>query len=282
MRSGARGRRGRCRARTTGRGCRRLIARLHRPGRVRSRLSVCRWRLRRRGRRRRSPDLCSVRASVACRVRRPTLHADRLRDIPADRRPSRVRNPGGCVTRGTGRSPRGQLDGGTRANEYDRCKTGRHQRCRPSHRQGGQREPAHRSRRLFRESGDALVIEPVHGRSCDRRRSRGSGNRIRGAVGRMGTGPGRGRAHELLGIPASPEVVGFERRPVIPRGILRCSPAIRPRRRARWPSQRLDPVIGNPLRARQPDELPVLVPRTAVMCRPCQGGFLPPEQLSYP
>ena len=35
--------------------------------------------------------------------------------------------------------------------------------------------------------------------------------------------------------------------------------------------QRLDAVLGHPARAREPDELPLLVPRTAVICRPCQG-----------
>jgi hypothetical protein len=91
-------------------------------------------------------------------------------------------------------------------------------------------------------------------------------------------GPGRrgraGDADELLGVTVVPEVAGLEGQPM--RAV---ASSIGGGRCSIHPVEWLDTVAGHP---GEQDYVPVLLPRTAVVCRPCQGGVFPPEPLSYP
>ena len=83
-----------------------------------------------------------------------------------------------------------------------------------------------------------------------------------------------GDAHELLGVAAVPEVARLESQPVRAVALV-----IGSGRGGIHSVERLDAVAGH---AGEQDYVPVLLPRTAVVCRPCQGGVFPPEPLSYP
>src|SRR5207253_501916 len=82
---------------------------------------------------------------------------------------------------------------------------------------------------------------------------------------------------ELLGLTAGPEVVGLEGLELLSRGLDGGGRGLGAL--GRVTGQRLYAVVRDPLRPGEPDELPLLVPRTAVS-RPCQVWILPPERLS--